>query len=98
MGTGNALNLLLTQPLVQQSTSTAVAVGDEDRMITAARSLNEGANGGGNLLRPVMQLGRKTADVDLVPAIGPAQGGDLVCQRSTGDDQQPQARRRAALC
>src|SRR6267142_6073968 len=91
MGARNAFNPLLAQHPFQQPAGAAVAVGDEDRIIAFARGANEGANGGGNLFGPVVQLGRQAAHVDLVPAIGTAQCRDLVRQRPTGDDQQPRA-------
>src|ERR1700737_143029 len=53
VGARNAFNPLLAQHVVQQSAGPAIAVGDEDRQIAAARSLNEGANGAGNLFRPI---------------------------------------------
>src|SRR5882672_5459950 len=84
---GYSLDSLLAQYCIQQPARTAIGIGDKDGMVTVPRSLNRGAHGAGYLLRSIVQLGRQTTDVQVVPAIGAAQCCDLVGQRAAGNDQ-----------
>src|SRR5580658_6257 len=69
----DALDPLFTQHLVEQAAGAAVGVGDKDGSITAARLVNHGSNGAGNLFRAIVQIRRQAAHVEIIPVVGTAQ-------------------------
>ncbi len=84
----NALDALFGKHRIEQSAGAAIGIGHEDRAVMSARGVDEGTHGGGNALRPIVQIGGQTAHVHLLPGIRPLERGDLVRQGAARDDQQ----------
>ena len=55
----------------------AIAVRDEDRRVTVAMGVNGVAHRVRNRPRPVVEFDGEAADVETIPAVGPAQRDDL---------------------
>src|SRR5262249_43147244 len=85
--TGQALHPFLVEDLVEHATGAAVGIGHEDLRVALARGANAFAHALWNLLGMVVQFGRQALDIERVPAVGPANGRDLLSEGSAGEDQ-----------
>jgi len=83
----DALDAFLGEHGIELAARSAVAVGDEDAVVVLAQLPDLLADRARDLLGPVVQLGRQADDVEAGPAVGLAQGGDLVGERAAGDDE-----------